>query len=143
MTFHLRAATDQDRFICPDADLTKPCAATTRNTVCCGPTMVSTWPGRARELADLQRRYRGGLYQPESRQPGAVIRELYSRTVPWPEQAAGYWSNGEFKACAQGRGLLRLTVFKTNPAKALISRFVLRVRMRWCMERDCRPMSAD
>ncbi|MGE1153312.1 GNAT family N-acetyltransferase [Pseudomonas kitaguniensis] len=65
------------------------------------------------------------------------------------KQGAGSWVLEQMvlKARAQGLGLLRLTVFKTNPAKALYLRQGLSVVGEdycfWRMERECRATPSD
>lgn len=70
------------------------------------------------------------------------IRELHMLEHS-RKQGAGSWvlEQMALKARGQGRGLLRLTVFKTNPARRLYQRLGLSIVGEedcfWRMERDC------
>ena len=76
------------------------------------------------------------------------IRELHI-LEPLRGRGAGNWvlEQMALKACGLGRGLLRLTVFKTNPAKGLYQRKGLQVAGEeacfWRMERDCQSKPVD
>ena len=80
-------------------------------------------------------------------------RALYIRELHMLErcrqQGAGSWVLEQMvlKARAQGLGLLRLTVFKTNPARRLYQRQGLSIVGEedcfWCMERECHVIQAD
>lgn len=77
-----------------------------------------------------------------SRDPRALyIRELHMLDA-FRRQGAGRWVLEQMvlKARAQGLGLLRLTVFKTNPAKRLYQRMGLSIVGEedcfWRMERE-------
>lgn len=65
------------------------------------------------------------------------------------KQGAGSWVLQQMvlKARAQGLGLLRLTVFKTNPARRLYQREGLSIVGEedcfWRMERECSAASVD
>lgn len=70
------------------------------------------------------------------------IRELHL-SENYRKQGAGSWvlEQMALKARAQGLGLLRLTVFKTNPARRLYQRLGLSIVGEegcfWRMEREC------
>ena len=76
------------------------------------------------------------------------IRELHL-LERFRKQGAGSWVLEQMvlKARAQGLGLLRLTVFKTNPAKRLYQRQGLSIVGEedcfWRMERECRAGASD
>ncbi|WLH86894.1 N-acetyltransferase [Pseudomonas sp. FP2338] len=80
-------------------------------------------------------------------------RALYIRELHLLErcrkQGAGSWVLQQMvlKAHAQGLGLLRLTVFKTNPAKRLYQRQGLSIVGEedcfWRMERECQAGAVD
>lgn len=73
-------------------------------------------------------------------------RALYIRELHLLEscrrQGAGSWVLEQMALKAHGQGLLRLTVFKTNPARALYQRMGLSIVGEedcfWRMERVCR-----
>lgn len=76
------------------------------------------------------------------------IRELHL-SEDYRKQGAGSWVLEQMvlKARAQGLGLLRLTVFKTNPARRLYQRLGLSIVGEegcfWRMERECRAGPSD
>ena len=76
------------------------------------------------------------------------IRELHLLEC-WRKQGAGTWvlEQMAFKARVEGLGFLRLTVFKTNPARRLYQRLGLSIVGEedgfWRMERECRALTSD
>lgn len=76
------------------------------------------------------------------------IRELHL-LERFRKQGAGSWVLEQMvlKARAQGLGLLRLTVFKTNPARRLYQRQGMSIvgdeECFWRMERECRADAWD
>ncbi|MGB3125834.1 MAG: GNAT family N-acetyltransferase [Pseudomonas sp.] len=78
-------------------------------------------------------------------------RALYIRELHLLEtcrkQGAGSWVLEQVALKAQAQGLLRLTVFKTNPARRLYQRHGLSIVGEedcfWRMERECRPGPAE
>ncbi len=76
------------------------------------------------------------------------IRELHM-LENFRKQGAGSWvlEQMALKASLQGRGLLRLTVFKTNPARRLYQRQGLSIVGEedcfWRMERECLGASSE
>ncbi|MFO2463091.1 GNAT family N-acetyltransferase [Pseudomonas sp. 15FMM2] len=76
------------------------------------------------------------------------IRELHILAA-FRRQGAGRWVLEQMaaKARAEGSGLLRLTVFKNNPAKCLYQRMGFNIVGEedcfWRMERDCRSASSQ
>ncbi|MGA9700827.1 GNAT family N-acetyltransferase [Pseudomonas sp.] len=76
------------------------------------------------------------------------IRELHMLEC-FRKQGAGSWVLDQMarKASAQGLGLLRLTVFKTNPARRLYQRQGLNIVGEedcfWRMERECRGGASE
>ena len=76
------------------------------------------------------------------------IRELHM-LENCRKQGAGNWVLEQMviKARTQGLGLLRLTVFKTNPARRLYQRQGLSIvgedECFWRMERECHAMPPD
>ncbi|MGU9828629.1 GNAT family N-acetyltransferase [Pseudomonas sp. LF242] len=76
------------------------------------------------------------------------IRELHL-SENYRKQGAGSWvlEQMALKACEQGLGLLRLTVFKTNPARRLYQRLGLSIVGEegcfWRMERECQAGLSD
>lgn len=76
------------------------------------------------------------------------IRELHMLEC-FRKQGAGSWVLDQMalKASTQGLGLLRLTVFKTNPARRLYQRLGLNIVGEedcfWRMERECRAITLE
>lgn len=76
------------------------------------------------------------------------IRELHILDS-FRRQGAGAWALEQMtlKAHTEGLGLLRLTVFKTNPAKRLYQRMGLAIVGEedcfWRMELDCLPVNVQ
>lgn len=76
------------------------------------------------------------------------IRELHM-LERCRKQGAGSWALEQMavKAFAEGLGFLRLTVFKTNPARRLYQRLGLSIvgeeNCFWRMERECRALTSD
>ncbi len=76
------------------------------------------------------------------------IRELHLLAC-CRKQGAGSWvlEQMALKAHAEGLGFLRLTVFKTNPARRLYQRLGLSIVGEedgfWRMERECRALTSD
>lgn len=76
------------------------------------------------------------------------IRELHLLAC-CRKQGAGSWVLAQMvlKARVEGLGFLRLTVFKTNPARRLYQRLGLSIVGEedgfWRMERECRALTSD
>ena len=76
------------------------------------------------------------------------IRELHMLEC-FRKQGAGSWVLDQMalKASTQGLGLLRLTVFKTNPARRLYQRLGLNIVGEedcfWRMERECLAITSE
>ena len=76
------------------------------------------------------------------------IRELHLLEC-CRKQGAGSWVLAQMvlKARVEGLGFLRLTVFKTNPARRLYQRLGLSIVGEedgfWRMERECRALTSD
>ena len=76
------------------------------------------------------------------------IRELHLLEC-CRKQGAGTWvlEQMALKARVEGLGFLRLTVFKTNPARGLYQRMGLSIVGEedgfWRMERECRALTSD
>lgn len=142
MTFHLRAATDQDRSFA--RTLTRQ--AMNRyyeqfGYIWSSDGFDTAWAGRESWLICREGEVIGFISL--SRDNDALfIRELHLIEA-CRGQGAGSWVVEQMaqKACALGLGLLRLTVFKTNPARKLYLRQGLNIvgeeNGLWRMERIC------
>lgn len=144
MTFHLRAATDQDRSFA---------RALTRQAmnryyehygfIWSNDGFDTAWAGRKSWLICHDGEVIGFISL--SRDDDALfIRELHMIEA-CRGQGAGSWvlEQMAIKACELGLGLLRLTVFSINPARKLYTRLGFNVVSEencfWQMERVCGP----
>ncbi|KRP45708.1 Acetyltransferase (GNAT) family protein [Pseudomonas libanensis] len=148
MTFHLRQATDQDL---PFArSLTYE--AMNRYYLQYGllwsnAGFDTAWAGRENWLVCNDDGVMG--FVSLSRDAKALyIRELHMLEC-CRKQGAGSWvlEQMALKTHTEGLGLLRLTVFKTNPARRLYQRLGLSIVGEedcfWRMERECRAPTSD
>ena len=146
MAFHLRAATDQNL---PFAR-TLTFEAMTRYYLQYGLVWSNdgfdvAWAGRENWLVCNDDAVMGFISL--SRDSRALyIRELHM--IPaFRRQGAGSWVLGQMALKAQAQGLLRLTVFKTNPARRLYQRLGLTIvgeeECFWRMERECRAAPTE
>lgn len=148
MTFHLRAATDQDRSFARTLTYEAMCGYYAQyGLLWSNDGFDVAWAGRENWLICSDDTVVGFISLSRDSQ-ALYIRELHI-LEPLRGRGAGNWvlEQMALKACGQGRGLLRLTVFKTNPAKRLYQRKGLQVAGEeacfWRMERDCRSKPAD
>lgn len=144
MTFHLRAATDQDRSFAR----TLTCQAMNRyyehyGFLWSNDGFDTAWAGRKSWLICRDDEVLG--YVSVSLDDDALfIRELHLSET-YRGQGAGAWVLEQMveKASALGLGALRLTVFKINPASKLYLRHGLHIVREehcfWQMERICLP----
>lgn len=140
MVFHLQAATDQDL---PFArTLTQEAMSRyyqQYGLLWSDSGFDTAWAGRESWLICKGDEVMG--YVSLSRDSKALyIRELHMLEA-CRGLGAGRWVLEQMALKAQPVGLLRLTVFKTNPAKRLYERMGLSVVIEeetyWCMERIC------
>ena len=142
MTFSLRAATDLDRAFAR----TLTHEAMRHYYVQYGLLWSSdgfdvAWGGRENWLICQDAAVLGFISL--SRDSKALyIRELHMLET-FRGLGAGSWVLQQMAVKAQSRGLLRLTVFKTNPARRLYERMGFNIVGEedcfWRMERVCRP----
>ncbi|KTC13045.1 GNAT family acetyltransferase [Pseudomonas marginalis ICMP 9505] len=148
MTFHLRAATSQDLpFARTLAHESMHRYYLEYDLLWSEDGFDRDWAGRENWLICRDDSVMGFISL--SRDSRALfIRELHL-LKHCRKQGAGSWVLEQMvlKARSQGLGLLRLTVFKTNPAKALYLRQGLSVVGEdycfWRMERECRAAPSD
>lgn len=131
MTFHLRAATDQDRSFARTLtyEAMRGYYAQYR-LLWSNDGFDVAWAGRENWLICSDDTVVGFISLSRDSQ-ALYIRELHI-LEPFRGRGAGSWvlEQMALKACGQGRGLLRLTVFKTNPAKGFISARACKLRVR-------------
>ena len=148
MAFHLRAATDRDLTFAR----TLTHEAMSRYYLQYGLLWSDdgfdvAWAGRENWLICNDETVMGFIsVNRDSR--ALYIRELHL-LERFRKQGAGSWVLEQMvlKARAQGLGLLRLTVFKTNPARRLYQRQGMSIvgdeECFWRMERECRADAWD
>ncbi|MFB3303750.1 GNAT family N-acetyltransferase [Pseudomonas sp. AMR01] len=141
MAFHLRAATERDRLFA--RTLTHEAMVVyyrQYGLVWSDNGFDAAWAGRENLLICNDDAVMGFISV--SRDSRALyIRELHLLET-CRKQGAGGWVLEQMALKAQAQGLLRLTVFKTNPARRLYERHGLSIVGEedcfWRMERDCR-----
>ncbi|NVZ23635.1 GNAT family N-acetyltransferase [Pseudomonas costantinii] len=146
MAFHLRAATEQDRLFAR----TLTHEAMSRYYLQYGLVWSDNgfdvaWAGRENWLICNGDAVMGFISLSSDRR-ALYIRELHL-LENYRKQGAGSWVLEQMVLKAQTQGLLRLTVFKNNPAKRLYQRQGLSVVGEedcfWRMERECRAAAAE
>lgn len=146
MTFHLRAATDEHRAFA--RTLTREAMNNyyqQHSLLWSNDGFDAAWAGRENYLICNDAAVIGFISL--SRDSKALyIRELHLRES-CRRQGAGSWVLQQMAIKAQPLGLLRLTVFKSNPARALYQRLGFSIVGEedcfWRMERECRRESAE
>ena len=142
MAFHLRAATEQDLSFARALTHQAMNRYYVQNQLIWSNAGFDTaWAGRENWLICRDDDTLGFISL--SRDGGALyIRELHLLQA-YRGQGAGTWVLEQIALKAQALGLLRLTVFKTNPARRLYQRKGLEIvdaeDCFWRMERNCRP----
>lgn len=142
MAFHLRMATDQDRLFARTLTL----EAMNRYYVQYGliwsaAGFDTAWAGRENWLICRDASVMGFISLSYD-STALYIRELHMLERA-RGQGAGSWVLEQMALKARANGLLRLTVFKTNPARRLYQRMGLSIVGEedcfWRMERPCHP----
>ncbi|MCK3831164.1 MULTISPECIES: GNAT family N-acetyltransferase [Pseudomonas] len=141
MAFHLRAATEQDLSFARALTHQAMNRYYVQNQLIWSNAGFDTaWAGRENWLICRDDDTLGFISL--SRDGGALyIRELHLLQA-YRGQGAGTWVLEQIALKAQALGLLRLTVFKTNPARRLYQRMGFSIVGEedgfWRMERVCR-----
>ena len=146
MAFYLRAATEQDRLFARTLTLEAMSPYYRQNGLVWSDNGFDVaWAGRENWLICNGEAVMGFISL--SRDSRALyIRELHL-LENCRRQGAGSWVLEQMALKAQTQGLLRLTVFKTNPAQRLYQRQGLTIVGEedcfWRMERECRAATTQ